>query len=290
MQGMLDDAHRAAPSRRPGARPHGPLSAVAGALLAAILAAGRASAEAPAAPSGADAAPARTIALQGDRLTVQVTDVALDDVLQAIAAPSKAEIRGTVKQPHSVTVEFTDAPLRDGLTRLLGDQNFLLTYREDGSLRTLTLLGGPLEPSTEARIVKAAPTSTTQPPASNPTDLLQRPVPITGKLQQIVGQPTATMQQLLDITLRQEDASVRAEALRVGMNAVDTVPDLRDSVVRSLQSTDDAALTSLLRNMAPDRIQEILAQMAGSRTPEIRSRSMTLLRNLGANAQATGTP
>ncbi len=267
------------------------MSIAAGVLLAAVLAAGTVAAEGPGEkPPGGDAPQARTITLQGDRLTVRVTDVPLEEVLQAVTAPSKAEIRGAVKEPHAVTVEFADVPLRDGLTRLLGEQNFVLTYREDGSLRTLTLLGGPQEPSMEARIVKTAPTGTAQPPAPNPTDLLQRSVPVSGKLQQLLGQQTATMQQLLDLALRQEDSSVRQEAMRVGMSAVDTVPELRESVVKSLASTNDDGLASMLRSMAQDRARELVAQLATSRTPEIRARGQRLLRQLNDASAAGETP
>src|SRR4029453_950663 len=46
---------------------------------------------------GHDAAPARDISLHGDKLTVRVTDVQVDEVLKTIAAPSNAEIKGAVK-------------------------------------------------------------------------------------------------------------------------------------------------------------------------------------------------
>ena len=131
--------------RRPAARPV-PGLILALALLAAIL---------PGYPAGAaDAPPPKTIALKGDKLTVKVNAVPLDEVLQAVVAPSQGEIRGSVKQPHDVSIEFEEVPLQDGLGRLLGDQNFVLTFRENGSLRTLTLLGGAQEQSSEARIVK----------------------------------------------------------------------------------------------------------------------------------------
>jgi hypothetical protein len=231
---------------------------------------------------GSDTPPARDITLHGDTLTVRVTDVQVDEILRAIAAPSTAEIKGTVKESRPVTIDFADVPLQDGLGRLLGDQNFVLTYREDGSLRAITLLGTPLEESAEARIVKNAPgsTGTTQPGVVSPSDLLQRSVPIGGKLQELIGQPTATMQQLMDISIHQENAGLRLEAARAGMQAIDAAPDLRASVVRGLRSTDDAALTNLLRNMAQDRANEIVSQMAASKTPEIRTRSMQLLRSL----------
>jgi hypothetical protein len=185
------------------------------ALLAALASAAQARAADPA------PAPAKTIALTGDRLTVKVSAVPLDEVLQAIVAPSSGEIRGSVKQPHDVSIDFEEVPLQDGLGRLLGDQNFVLTFRENGTLRSVTLLGGPQEATSEARIVKPAPPAQ---PVVGAAEMMQRnvPVPAGSKLAQFLGQQTATLQQLVDISIRQEDASLRVEAMRAGMGAVDT--------------------------------------------------------------------
>jgi hypothetical protein len=268
--------------RREARRPGKSLIAIA---LAAVLVAGSVSAEAPESKApGGDAPPPRTITLQGDRLTVRVADVPIEEILQAVTAPSKAEIRGAVKEPRAVTIDFADVLLQDGLGRLLGEQNFVLTYREDGSLRSLNLLGGPLESSAEARIVKNTPTTSTQPPATSAAGVLQRSVPVSGKLQQFLGQSTATMQQLIDITMRQDDAALRREAVRAGMSAIDSAPDLRATVVKSLEGTGDQALTNLLSSMAQDRAREIVTQMATSRTPEIRTRGLQLLRTLSSGA------
>ena len=261
---------------------------VAAALL---LAAGTAVAQPATYPAGREASSPRDIKLHGDKLTVRVTDVQVEEILQAITAPSKADILGTVKEPRAVTIDFTDVPLQDGIGRLLGAQNFVLTYREDGSLRGVTLLGGPIEPSTEARIVKNKATSTTQPPALTAAEVLQHSVPVTGKLRQFIGQPTATLQQLMDISTRQEDAALRLEAVRAGMHAIDSAPELKSAVVKSLEGMDDSVLTNLLRNIAQDRANEIVAQVAAaSRTPEIRTRGLQVLRTLNTPTAPDETP
>src|SRR5262249_38825905 len=149
-------------------------------------------------------------------------------------------IRGTVKQPHDVTIDFEDVPLRDGLARLLGDQNFVLTFRENGSLRAVTLLGGaqPQDQSAGAKIVK---TGQPAPAAASMNELMQRNVslPAGGKLALFLGQPSATLQQLLDISVRQDDAALRVEALRAGLGAIDTQPDLKGLAVKALSDVDD---------------------------------------------------
>ncbi len=255
---------------------------------ASVLATGVGRAQPATYPAGREATAApRDIKLHGDKLTVRVSDVQVEEVLRAIAGPSKAEIRGSVKDPRAVTIDFADVPLRDGVGRLLGEQNFVLTYREDGSLRAITLLGGPIEPSTEARIVKNAPTvTTTTVPTLTPAEVLQRSVPVTGRLEQFLGQPTATMQQLMDISMRQEDSALRLEAVRTGMHAIDSTPDMRNTVVKSLEGTDDIVLTSLLRNMAQDHANEVIAQIAAtSHTPAIRTRTLQILRTLNTRTE-----
>jgi len=228
----------------------------------------------------ADAPPPKTIVLTGDKLTVKVNAVPLDDVLQAVVGPGNGEIRGSVKQPHDVTIDFEDVPLRDGLARLLGDQNFVLTFRDDGTLRAVTLLGGAQDQSSGARIVKQA-----QPgqPSASAGELMQRnvPVPAGGKLALFLGQPSATLQQLLDISLRQDDASLRVEAIRAGMGAIDTQADLKALVVKTLSDVDDHTLENVVRTVAQDRAREFVSQMAAiTRTPEIRTRTAQLLQHM----------
>jgi hypothetical protein len=225
----------------------------------------------------ADAPPPKTIVLTGDKLTVTVDAVPLDDVLKAVVAPSNGEIRGSVKEPHDVTIDFEDVPLRDGLARLLGDQNFVLTYREDGTLRAVTLLGGAQDESSGARIVKQ--------PLVSLVELMQRtvPVPPGGRLALFLGHPNATLQQLLDISLRQDDAALRVEALRAGLGAIDTQADLKAMVVKSLSDVDDPTLENMVRTVAQDRAREFVSQTAAiSRTPEIRARTTQLLQHMPA--------
>jgi hypothetical protein len=132
-----------------------------------------------------------------------------------------------------------------------------------------------------------------QPPAVAPAAMLQRdvPVPQGSKLAQFFGRDSATLQQLLDVTLRQDDAALRLEALRAGMSAIETQEDLRAAAVKALSETDDSRLESAFRALARDRAQEIASQMVSlSRSPEIRARSVKLLRQLTAGGSGGATP
>jgi hypothetical protein len=68
-----------------------------------------------------------------DRVSVALDGVPLASALQAIAAAAGARLHGEVARPSDVTVVFDALPLRDALPRLLGDQNFTLTYGEGAS-------------------------------------------------------------------------------------------------------------------------------------------------------------
>ena len=237
--------------------------------------------------AGTPEAPGREIHLKGDRLTVRVTGVPLDDVLNAIADQSDAEIRGSVLAPRDVTTDFENVPVQDGLHRILGDQNFLLTYRQDGTLRTLALLGGPEEAPPRTRVVKAG-SGTGQP--STLAELMQRsvPVPAGSKLARFLGQDTATLQQLGDVVRGQDDVGLRMEAMRAGVGGIDSQPDLRDAVVQALQGTDDAAIQSAARGLSGDRARETVSQIATlSHTAEIRTRMLGVLKSMN---QAPSTP
>ena len=229
------------------------------------------------APGAAPAAPAAPsiVKVQGDRLTVQLSDVPIDEVLRRIAEPSKADISGAVTTPRNVTADFADVPLQDGLARLLGEQNFLLTYRVDGGLKRLTLMGGSTDAPVETRVVKTTPAT----PQQTPGDLLQRRIPVRGKLKGFLGEETATVQQLMDIALRQDDSGLRFEAMTVGLNALDTQADLRAAVVRSLTGPNEL-LEGILRSVPQERAMEILNHLTGSRIPELRTRGLELSRRL----------
>ena len=207
--------------------------------------------------------------------------MSLDEVLATISEQSNAEIRGSVLAPHDVTTDFENVLVQDGLHRILGDQNFILTYREDGTLRTLTLLGGSETVTSPTRVVKAGPGG--QP--ATMAELMQRsiPVPAGSKLARFLGRETATLQQLADVARSQDDVGLRLEAMRAGVGAIDSQQDLRAATVKSLGEVDDTTLENLLRGMAGDRARETVSQLATlSHTAEIRTRLLRVLRSMNA--------
>ena len=103
--------------------------------------------------SGAAAgSPPRVLHYGNDRLTVNVQEVPLVEVVTEIAHQSGADLRGQVCRPRDVSAAFEGEPLAAALERLLGEQNFTLRYGRDGQLRVIHLLGQP-----EARAASSTP-------------------------------------------------------------------------------------------------------------------------------------
>ncbi len=250
-------------------------SALRAAVVAAALLAGSARADEPA---------ERVVTYANDRLTVHATKAPADDLLAEVGRASGAEIRGGVI-PHDVTAEFDDVPLDEGLHRLLGDQNFLLKYGSHG-LRAIVLLGGPAAPvvaaATPATVV-AATSTTLMPSTATLGEALRShpPVPVTGRLAQALGTTMPTVDQLINAALHQQDPDVRAEALRAGLNAVETDAALRGAFMATMNRIDEATLGTTLRNVSADHAEEFVAQIAAeAKSSEIRVKASSLLQRI----------
>jgi hypothetical protein len=245
-------------------------------VLAAVLTGG--------APA-AEAAPVRVILYTRDTLTVRVTGVPTSEVLEELSRQSGADIRGQVREPRDVTADFDAVPLPEALARLLGDQNFALVYGGGGRLKAIRVLGGA-QPGTQvaASPPSSAPSGPDRPPfpGSLPA-LIDRhpPVPVAGALADAIGSPSATLRQLIDLSLHHEDPAVRAEALRTGIGTLDGDAELRSAVISELETADSAFLTSLLRSAASERSEDIATQvLRDTRFPEIRLKASSVLQRL----------
>jgi hypothetical protein len=238
--------------------------ATAGLALAALLAA-RA--------GGTDE---RLIHYENDTLTVRLDKVPVSEVIEELGRQSGAQIRGQVRAPGDVTAEFDGVALPEALHRLLGDQNFALIYGDGGRLTAVRLLGGPEAPPTTLPVSPQAAQETL-------AALLARhpPVPVSGPLVQSVGNTAATFQQLFNIALHNEDASLRGEAVRTVVGALEADPALRSAVVGELGKLDDNALSALLRGAAGDHAEELAMQvMTQARASEIRVKASAVLQRL----------
>lgn len=232
-----------------------------------------------------DGAPTRVIAYDRDTLTVHLVKVPISDVLAELGRQSGADILGSPREARDVSAEFEAVPLAEALARLLGNQNFALVYREGGKLRAVKLLGGP---QTAAAAPGAVTTSTTVPGAEGGavSGLVaavenHQPVTISGRLSQVLGTETVSLRQLVDVSLHHENAGVRAEAVRAGLQVIENDPTFRATVLSTVNGLDENSVLALLRGSAGEHAEELAMHVATqSRVVELRTKAAAVLQRL----------
>ena len=68
-----------------------------------------------------------------------------------------------------------------------------------------------------------------------------------GRLSRFLGKDEASLQQLIDVGLRNDDAALRTEALRMAIQAIDGQPDLNAATITAIEAMDDNQLMALFR-------------------------------------------
>jgi len=240
------------------------------------------------------AAPLERLEYRDDRVTLRAHDTPLADVVDSLKRQSGAELRGSAPD-RGVTAELDAVPLREALGRLLGEQSFTLTYGESGRLKTIELKGGPVAkaPSGSTPASHGGGRDAGKGPArwaaiaSTFTDA--GPVPVNGLLRQVAGSDTASWDFVLRMT-GAKDPTVKSEAIRAGVRAVENDADMRDSLLAILRSMDDQELATFVRAMAgsinddPESIMKAIAR--ASRTDEVRARAHDVVRQLRVDQRA----
>jgi len=211
--------------------------------------------------SGGEAgSPRRVLDYREDRLTLQVQEVPLTEVVAEIARQSGAELRGQVRKPREVSAAFESQPLVPALERLLGEQNFTLRYGPDGQLRMIQLLGqpqAPVAPSTPAGPAAAA----LKPTSGSPVGLAgvvaaddgQRPgvphVSASSKRARTAGGTSKHRQggpAILGAPAQANGAAEQAGADQQPLAAAELQQRLRRVFLNSLQNMDDATLAAYM--------------------------------------------
>lgn len=224
---------------------------------------------------GADSGSAPLVRYAGGRLSVQLTQVPLDQVMAAVARETGTVVQGELLDLRAVSKRFEDVPLDRALRRLLGRQNFILWYDADGRPIRIELLGLPEPPPTKKRPAKPPPTLTT-------VIGREAPVPLPPSLQSVLGKPRIGLFPLLAAALRQPDAAVRRQARRIVLDAFEQRASLREALKR----TTPDQLAGLLRRWPPANVDELLREMSmRTRDPGVRGlalQTMFALRPLRA--------
>jgi hypothetical protein len=169
---------------------------------------------------------------------------------------------GTVAQVERRLVrERLDMSLPDAVTRGLGGvESWMLTLGDDGRLRAVTILAPKMAP---------LPAETRRPrPIEVPPLDRTFALPPDGVIARIVGGTVATGRQLADLALRRDDAEIRAEAVRVGVDAMLRDPALETAFLGAVDGVDDAGLARVVTSIAGeagDGLVSLVAERARGR-------------------------
>lgn len=227
-----------------------------------------------------------TIRYGADKVTVRLHGAAPADVIAELARLSGAKVMGGVKETKPIIAEFDAVPVDEAMHRLLGTQNFTLVYGKGGKLSSIRLHGGQLIAGPPPIPTPGVPAAIPPPPANSPAALValldgHPPMPITGRLSQVLGTPTASFRQLLDVAIKNEEVPLRTESVRVIVNSLESEPDMRNQVLTALKTIDDSTVGSLIRAAAGDRAEEILIHAATlARASELRVKASAVLQHL----------
>jgi hypothetical protein len=237
------------------------------------------------------------VVYRNDRLSGHVDAAPLREVLDAVAATSGAEIRGQPLDNHPVSTDLDAVPIDDALHRLLGTQNFTLSFGSGGQLKTVVLLGGPEAPVPPSDRPTAAGVAPPAPPATSafPLSLSRaftrhRPVPVPEQLAEALGADRATFPQLLEMATVDDDGTRRSQATQVVLSALEHESWLRRSFLRTLHDLDDASLQDIASGESGPRFIALLQFLAAhSREAGLQKKANVVLDQMQPPATDPGS-
>ena len=239
-------------------------------------------------PVNADDPTDDVVRYENGRLTVRAMNAPLDRLLGQIAAATGATIRGGMPN-RTGSFDFTDRPLSDALSRMLGSESFMLTYAPDGSLRTIRLLGRG-----EAVVAVASPAPAPSPgpaPAAplaaeeQQAAILQQQVIVTDHppLRRALGTTLPSIGQVLHATTREANPNARGAAREVALKEFRSSPEVEAAYLSTLEPVDDATLAKMMQSpdAPPGAAREWLQALAASApSPALRAKATAVLKVL----------
>ena len=220
-----------------------------------------------------------------ERITARFDAVPLTDAIQQIVTATGGDLRGGVRDPRDVTLELHGVPLEEALGRLLGAQNFTVRYGEGGRVKTIALEGGPEAPPKP----KETPTAAGEPPKEGPAFpivlsrmfMRHRPITLSEPLAERFGQEKASMPELLEIAMVDEDGISRALASQAVLSALEREGRYRRSFLRSLHQLDPDEMSGLAMGPGGARLVELLEFLsAHSREPTLQKKAGVVLEQM----------
>jgi hypothetical protein len=207
----------------------------------------------------------RVVRYANDALTVRLANAPVGEVLDEIGRQTGAEIQGQPAEAREVSADFEAVPLPEALRRLLGNENFALVYGEKGNLKTVKLLGAQAASTATPRPMTPT-TAPAEPEEVSIDSVLDTPVTLmTGsRLQRLVGASRVPLRQVLEVGLGNGDASVRADAVRTALRAVESEPRFRQATAAAVGGIDDNSAAAALNAVAGDHAAEVARLVAST--------------------------
>jgi hypothetical protein len=217
-----------------------------------------------------------------DKVTVDVEDMPAAALIDEIARQAGAKVTGGVGAVEPVTATWTDLPLKEALEHVLGQQNFTLTYSEQGALRVIQLRGVQREHETGPAEVKEGENRvTTSETALFKAFDIREPVPVQGAIAKRLGKSMAPWDLLTNTAYADEDPAVRRSAVKSGMEAFEGNEELRDKVINTTNGMTDAQLAAFARAYMYHRAEDFVRNVKRATTlPDVRHRAANVLREL----------
>jgi len=170
----------------------------------------------------------------------------------SLDGPSVAKMVRLVQRDHGTM------PLVEAVTRRLGVESWTLRLDDAGRVRAVTVLATSLPAETLGDHQPSVPDLAAMDRPGDPLEGIH-PLPAGGVLARLLGASGATGRQLADLALRHDDAEVRGEAIRVGVDALMREPVLEQRVLAAVATLDDAALARALEGIAGDASAGLLS-------------------------------
>jgi hypothetical protein len=215
------------------------------------------------APAAKDMPPGPVVTWANGVVSAKFDRVPADEAIAALARETNVEIRGELQDRREVTAHFERARFRDVVDRLVGEQNFTITYDAAGNPRRIDLL------SVASRSVAPCPI------LEEFSALVARwpEVDLPPVLATALGVPRGRLPWVLRHGMHHHDAAVGAAAASFFVRHVDSDQALRAAAM----STDDRRLLAQLRAWAGVGLPRVIDAFAAQASdPLLRSKARRL--------------
>lgn len=229
--------------------------------------------------------PPPTVVWKDDTVTIHADKAAAVTIVSLIGKASGAQVRGSVPPERTVSLDLEKVPVKEALERVLGEQNFTLTYGDDGALKTIELKGGR---ETGPPPTLAAPAGEFGGRDRGDTPEMwyrmyvlfeNRPkVPVDGKLAELSEKDELNWDYLANMTYGVNDPVARRQAVRTAMRAIEADPEFKAAILSAARGVSPADFATFARATTYDRAEELMRNIAReSNIPEFQQQARAVL-------------